>query len=128
MWTTARAYTPGMLDLDHPRTQFIFEASRIEEQMRGLLLAWLSGEALQGQAEILNVLLPRLHDLNRQHFGHAAGISATLNRLAAAVQRFDVRRFNLNCRGADSADAQAAWTCFLDLAERPGDNFGTWAI
>ncbi|MGY2896876.1 hypothetical protein [Deinococcus sp. UYEF24] len=104
-----------MLDLAHPQTRSVFEASAIQERIRPRLLGWLDGNELSGpvRAEILDCWLPELHALNWGHFGNRPGITRTLDTLAAAVR---------------GTDAQVAWSCFLALAEHPGDNFGTWMI
>jgi hypothetical protein len=102
-----------VLDLAHPQTALIFEASGLEEKIRPHLLAWLNGAPFEQRREVLDTWLPQLHELNRRGFGNSPAIAATLDRLAEAV------------RGTDPG---AAWQGFLDLAETPGDNFGTWAI
>ena len=102
-----------MLDLADPHTQYIFDASGLEEKIRPQLLAWREGHALAGRSEVLDRWLPELHALNCGHFGADQGVARTLDALAAAVR---------------DTDARLAWTCFLALAEHPGDNFGTWAI
>jgi hypothetical protein len=106
-----------MLDLDHPQTKHVFAASRIEEKIRAHLLAMKKSTdqvEKHGHAqEILSVLVPELHSLNREHFAASVAIERTLRELEVAVR---------------SNDFNASWNCFLALAERSGDNFGTWAI
>lgn len=102
-----------MLDLGHPQTALIFEASRLEDQIRPHLLGWLDGGEFGGRREVLDTWLPQLHALNRRGFGNSPAIAATLENLERAV-------------GGDAPGV--AWQCFLALAETPGDNFGTWTI
>ncbi len=61
----------------------------------------------------LDPWLPERHTLNREHFGADLVIPRALNALVAAVQE---------------TDTHVAWSCFLALAEEPGDNVGSWAI
>ncbi|WP_407569516.1 hypothetical protein [Deinococcus altitudinis] len=100
---------PGSTAAQDVRIEAVFAAAATEDRIRGHLL---NADA-PGRQEILNVLLPRLFQLNREQFGDSAGIAATLAALEGAVR---------------AADAAAAWEAFLALAERPGPNFGTWAI
>ena len=106
-----------MIDLNHPLQTHVFAAARIEDQIRFQLLRWL--ESLdtptpeECSPEVLSVLIPQLYQLNARHFEGSAAINRTIVALRAGVQ---------------SGDAQAAWGGFLKLAERQGDNFGTWAI
>jgi hypothetical protein len=103
-----------MLDLDHPRSQHVLEAARIEDLIRKQLLAWREDEAAASSArmEILRTLLPQLEALNAAHFGASKKIYRTFDALGKAVQ---------------GADAAKAWQAFAAL-DGPGDNFGTWAI
>ena len=103
-----------MLDLDHPRSRHVLEASRVEDLIRKLLLAWREDEAAASSArtEILQTLLPQLEALNAAHFGASKKIYRTLDALGRAVQ---------------GSDAERAWRALAAL-DGPGDNFGTWAI
>jgi hypothetical protein len=103
-----------MLDLDHPRSQHVLEAARIEDLIRRLLLAWREDAAAAPPArmQILQTLVPQLEALNAAHFGASKKIYLTLDALGRAVQ---------------GADADRAWQAFMAL-DGPGDNFGTWAI
>lgn len=108
-----------MLDLDHPQTQFVFDASGIEEKIRSHLLAWLDvAHTLQNAScntDVVETLIPQLHALNVARFNAKSGITETLNTLQHAVE---------------SGSAKSAWNAFLDLAEHhnAGKNFGTWMI
>lgn len=106
-----------MLNLDDPQSEYIFAASAIEDRIRAELLlmhdAKGSAELIGREEQICLVLIPRLHQLNQQHFGDSPKIRQTIQALEHAV------------RGADHV---RAWNCFLTLAEHPGDNFGTWMI
>ena len=106
-----------MLNLDDPQSEFIFEASAIEDRIRAelLLMQGAKGSAeLIGREEVIClVLIPKLHQLNEQHFGDSPKIRQTIQALEQAVGRLN--------------HAQT-WECFLALAEHPGDNFGTWMI
>jgi hypothetical protein len=108
-----------MLDLDHPQTQFVFDASGIEEKIRTYLLAWLDlASTLQNAAcntEVVKTLIPQLHALNVARFNAKSGITNTLNILQGAIE---------------SGSAKSAWDAFLELAEHhnAGKNFGTWMI
>lgn len=102
---------------NHPDSKFIFKASGIQEKIRIELIAMQSAKGsaeLIGRQETISlVLIPQLHKLNANHFNNSAAINQTLQTLNDAVGRLD---------------HQAAWEAFLNLAERPGNNFGTWAI
>ena len=106
-----------MLDADDPQSAYIFEASGVEERIRTELLlmrdAKSAAELLGREQEICLMLIPRLHQLNELHFGDSLKIRHTIQALEQAVI------------GPDRAEA---WSCFLALAEHPGDNFGTWMI
>ncbi|MDP9991155.1 hypothetical protein J2W28_002628 [Variovorax boronicumulans] len=103
-----------MLDLDHPRSQHVLEAARIEDLIRKLLLAWRedAAAASSARAQVLQTLIPQLEALNAAHFGASKKIYRTLDALGRAVQ---------------GTDAGEAWRAFMAL-DGPGDNFGTWAI
>lgn len=102
---------------NHPQSRFIFQASGIESKIRTEILemksAKGSAELIGRQEHVLLFLLPQLHDLNANHFNNSTAITQTLNALGDAVGKLD---------------HDAAWDAFLNLAERPGNNFGTWAI
>ncbi|WP_176040283.1 hypothetical protein [Burkholderia stabilis] len=106
-----------MLDLDHPMAPHILKAAEIEDRIRRRLLVWrdapASGEAASAIAEITGQLIPLLRALNDERFGADQGIAATLDELHAAV---------------GNGDPETSWQAFLQLAEGPGRNFGTWAI
>ena len=89
----------------------------MEDRLRLQLLRWQelreADSDAHGPVEVLAVLLPQLHSLNAAHFGSSAGITGTLRILEDAVRQ---------------GDPDAAWNAFLALAERQGENFGTWAI
>ena len=105
-----------MLDIEHPQTRHVFAVARVEEEIRARLIAARSlavTERSERMKVILAVLIPKLHFLNRAHFGDSPVISATLRRLEESVREGDV---------------DESWQRFLALAERHGDNFGTWAI
>ena len=106
-----------MLDVNAPQSAYIFQASAVEERIRTELLlmrdAKSAAELLGREQEICLVLIPRLHQLNEQHFGDSPKIRRTVEALERAVS---------------DPDRAEAWNCFLALAEHPGDNFGTWMI
>ena len=104
-----------MLDLEHPQTKHIFQAAKLEDQMRPILVAARSDERTFTDTERsqLDVLLGALDDLNAANFGQDAGIVATIEYLRQSIH---------------AGESSLAWTRFIDLAERPGKNFGTWAI
>ena len=106
-----------MLNLDDPHSEFIFEASGIEDLIRAELLlmrdAKGSAELIGREETIRLVLIPQLHQLNKQHFDDSPKIRQTIQAFEHAVS------------GSDHA---RVWNCFLALAEHPGDNFGTWMI
>ena len=87
-------------------------AARTEERLRAGLLDWLDGRSFTGRWEVLDRWLPELHVL-ASALGQTRASTRTLDALAVAVR---------------DTDAHVAWSCFLALAEEPGDNFGTWAI
>jgi hypothetical protein len=102
---------------NHPESQYIFRASAIEDKIRTELLAMQSAtgsaELIGRQETVVLVLIPQLIELNKNHFNHSAKIENTILQLRDAVNKLDHTQ---------------AWECFLNLAERCGDNFGTWAI
>jgi hypothetical protein len=105
-----------MLDADHPQTEPTFAASRIEDVIRSHLIAMRTLDANEKSvraSEILTVQIPALYALNIKHFGASPGIAHTIRQLEIAVR---------------SGDVEECWQRFISLAERPGDNFGTWAI
>jgi len=103
-----------MLDLNHPRARYVFDAARIETEIRMLLLQWQrAGTPPADLIECTSKSIDALHELNALHFDDDKKITRTLESLHAAINALD-------CAGS--------WSAFLALAERPGDNFGTWAI
>ncbi len=105
-----------MLDLNHPQTEHIFVAARIEDEIRAHLVAMRDSSIKDKDARIMEItdtLIPKLHEMNNKHFGSAPGITNTLQRLESAVK---------------SKDLQLSWKAFCALAEEPGENFGTCAI
>lgn len=105
-----------MLDLDHPMTPHIFEASRIEDVIRVRLVSWRkeSKQSLSPDAlDEIKASVASLHSLNSRHFGASAGITKTLDGLMSAVM---------------SGDVEGSWQAFFLLAETQGENFSTWAI
>lgn len=105
-----------MLNTNHPDTDNIFEAAAIEEEIRAGLVKIKAVQKYEYQAireEILNVWIPELQVLNMEKFGNNASINKTLDALANTVK---------------SGSPDQCWEAFMYLAEKPGDNFGTWAI
>jgi len=105
-----------MLD-NKPDSQYIFQAAAIEDKIRAELLAMQSAtgsaELIGRQETVTLMLIPQLLELNKTFFNHSSKIENTILQLQNAVNKLN--------------HAQA-WECFLNLAERPGNNFGTWAI
>jgi hypothetical protein len=108
----------AMLDLNHPRTKYIFEASALLDEIRGELTAL---ETAKGSAEMIGrtehiclVLIPKLHALNQEHFENLPAITEGLEALAKATGALNYKQ---------------AWEHLVDLEGQPGkDNFGVWAI
>jgi hypothetical protein len=107
-----------MLDLNHPQTEYIFQASAILDDIRKELLAL---ESAKGSAEMIGrtehvclELIPRLHALNQAHFKNLAAITEGLEALRKAV---------------DSLNYKQAWHYLIEIEGQPGkNNFGVWAI
>ncbi len=106
-----------MLNLDDPQSEYIFQASAIEDRIHAELLLVRDAKSSENSSgwedRICLELTPRLHSLNEQHFRNSPKIRQTIQALEQAVRRSDHAR---------------AWKCFLALAEHRGDNFGTWMI
>lgn len=107
-----------MLDLNHPQTEYIFQASAALDEVRGELTAL---ETAKGSAEIIGrtehiclVLLPKLHALNQDHFKNSPAITEGLEALAKATEALNY---------------QQAWKHLVDLeGSYEKDNFGVWRI
>jgi hypothetical protein len=107
-----------MLDLNHPQTEYIFQASAILGEICKELLAL---ETATGSAEIIGrtehvglILIPKLYALNQEHFKNSLVIKEGLEALAKAISALNYKQ---------------AWEHLVDLEGRPGkDNFGVWAI
>ncbi len=103
-----------MLDLNHPQTQYVFAAARLEDGVRMLLVQWRdSGTPPAELIATISKSINALQELNAKHFGNASGITRTLETLRSAINTFDLA---------------ASWSAFMALADTPGDNFGTWTI
>lgn len=104
-----------MLDLSHPQTMHIFLAARLQDEIRTCLVAAIQAKRRLREVDTVRVLLilEQLDSLNSEHFGADVGIASTLERLRDSV------------RGGDT---EIMWSRFLELADTPGKNFGTWAI
>lgn len=105
-----------MQNTDKPDTQYVFQASEIQEKIRehlhGIKNANLA-EINMRYEEIINNQIPALRKLNDAHFGASKGIKQMLEELS-----FFAKQKNL----------PQCWKKFTALADLPGDNFGTWAI
>jgi hypothetical protein len=107
-----------MLDLNYPQTKYVFQASRVLDEIRGELTAL---ENAKGSAEIIGrtehiclVLVPKLHALNREHFENSSQIREGLEALAKTTGALNYKE---------------AWELLVDLEGKPGrNNFGVWAI
>ncbi len=107
-----------MLDLNHPQSNYIFQASAVLDEVRKELLAL---ENAKGSAEMIGrtehvclVLIPKLHMLNQDYFKNSSVIEEGLESLAKAVGAVNLKE---------------AWSFLLELEGKPGqDNFGVWAI
>lgn len=105
-----------MLDLSHPRTEYIFQAARIEDEIRKHLVAMrecASDVTAHRYQEIHELFIPMLKALNAEHFGKSKDIDDALDRISAAAQAHDL----VKCSSE-----------FYPFADAPGANFGTWAI
>jgi hypothetical protein len=107
-----------MLDLNHPHSKHVLQASRILDEVHVELLAL---ETAKGSAEIIGrteqiclVLIPKLHVLNQQNFANSPVITQSLTLLSKQTEALNYKQ---------------AWKHLIDLSGQPGsDNFGTWAI
>ena len=106
-----------MLNSGNAQSKYVHKAAVIEDQIRAELLAMRqakgTAELIGRQERIQHVLIPQLLELNEKHFNNSPAIAHTIVKLNNAIARLD---------------HAGAWECFLALAERPGNNFGTWAI
>jgi hypothetical protein len=117
-YETQQTVEASMLDLNHPQTKYIFEASALLDAVRAELLVL---EQAAGSAEIIGrtehlglVLIPKLRALNAARFASSPTIAQALETLSTAIETLN------------HADARA---CLLDLEGKPGrENFGVWAI
>lgn len=76
-----------MLDLNHPQTQYIFEASAIEDALktRALQMSVLPSAKRLPLLEQCHYGLDELRRLNRDHFENSAFIAQTLDEAEAAL-------------------------------------------
>ena len=104
-----------MLDLSHPQAKHVIKAARLEDEIRICLVEAKQNHRALEDVETIRVLriLEELDALNIDHFASNAGIASTIEGLKASV------------RGGDT---EIIWNRFLELADAPGDNFGTWVI
>jgi hypothetical protein len=106
-----------MLNLEHPHSDYVFQASVLLDEIRKELLAL---EKAKGSAEVIGrtelvclVIVPKLHALNEEHF-KSPEIRAGLESVAKAVGAMKLKE---------------AWEELRELEGKPGkDNFGVWAI
>lgn len=105
-----------MLDLDNPKTEYIFKAAVLEDQIRDVLSQMQEqGPEQQDElrAEITDTILPELHQLNHDHFDSSPVITAALDKLAATIEREDL---------------DTCWVEFSHFSDSMGDNFGSCFI
>jgi hypothetical protein len=106
-----------MLDLKHPLTAYVFEASRYEDQIRQRLVelrADASADLAAGGRDILNGPLRHLRRLLHEHFEDRPGIAAKLDAIESAI--------------VDGRPVEEVWLAFLALDELSADTFGTGFI
>lgn len=107
-----------MLDLDNPKTEYIFKAAVLEDQIRDVLTRMQGQEEDREQidalkAEITDSILPELHQLNQDHFESCQAITTALEKLESTIK---------------NQDLQASWAEFNQFSDSMGDNFGTCFI
>lgn len=107
-----------MLNLDNPKTEHIFRAAVLEDQIRDALTQMQEQEPDAEQiealkAEITDSILPELHQLNRDHFDSCQAISTALEKLGSTIK---------------NQDLEASWAEFNKFSDSMGDNFGTCFI
>ena len=103
-----------MLDLNHPLTRFVFEASRYEDEIRRRLVAFPAASPdvrEQLLREILAGPLPELRRLLRERFDNRPGIARKLDAIESAVQ---LKR-----------PIEELWAAFRALDELSQDTFRT---
>lgn len=103
-----------MLDLNHPLTPYILEASRYEDEIRKRLVALLRaapGTRDELFREILTGLLQELRRLLHERFDDRPGIARKLDALQAAVQH--------------NRPSEEIWAAFRALDELSEDTFRT---
>ncbi|MBD5779477.1 hypothetical protein IEN85_08220 [Pelagicoccus sp. NFK12] len=105
-----------MLDLNDPQTRHIFEAAKLEDEMRPFLVAVRkeNRKLEEGEESQIIAILHKLDTLNQQHFQSSEGTQKTIDRLRKSILKKE--------------DANTTWNHFLELAETEGENFGTWMI
>ncbi|WP_159567513.1 hypothetical protein [Budvicia diplopodorum] len=105
-----------MLDLDNPKTEYIFKAAVLEDQIRDVLSQMQDrGPEQQDElkADITDRILPELRQLNQDHFDSCPEIAAALEKLAVTVK---------------NEDLDACWAEFSHFSDSMGDNFGSCFI
>lgn len=106
-----------MLDLSHPLTRYVFEASGYEGQIHKRLVHLLQNpdaDPTLAFDEILAGPLPQLRRLLRERFDDRPGIARRLDAIETAiVNRHPIRQI---------------WETFLKLDELSPDTFGTGYI
>jgi hypothetical protein len=103
-----------MLILDHPLTQYVFEAARYEDEIRRRLVALESEPQLDADPllrEILAGPLPQLRRLLHERFDDRPGIASKLDALEVAI--------------TERRPLTEIWSTFLRLDELSEDTFGT---
>ena len=106
-----------MLDLDHPQTRFVFEASRYEGEIHARLVHLLENpgaDPTRALDEILAGPLPELRRLLRERFDDRPGIASRLDAIETAI--------------LDRRPVPQIWETFLKLSELSPDTFGTGFI
>jgi hypothetical protein len=102
-----------MLDLDHPLTPYIFEASRYEDQIRRRLVELRdkpTGDLGVACADILAGPLSELRRLLHERFGDRPAIASKLDAIENAI--------------VNRHPVEEIWVAFLKLDEPSADTFG----
>lgn len=99
--------------LDNPKTEYIFKAAVLEDQIREILNQTQDmppEQANELMAQITDEVIPQLRQLNDEHFDNNPAINASLDEIAQAIVKQDLEA----CREA-----------FTHFSDNMGENFGT---
>ena len=105
-----------MLIAGDPQNDYIFRAANIEDEIRKTLVNCKDSKVITSneRLHLSNNILPQLLYLNDHHFNGCPKIRRELLSLNKVI--------------LNEENLEVIWGEFLNYADSPGDNFGTWAI